>query len=88
MNELEKAYEEIKHWYCCAEQEGMTYEGEIIYLDYIKKHINNLQSKIDKANEILNKRYEEDKEIFEGDYDFKFILDFEEELLDILKEDK
>ena len=48
--------------------------------------LNNLQSKIDKAIEVLNKRYEEDKEIFKDDYDFKFILDFEEELLDILKE--
>ncbi len=63
-------------------------EYEVEMLEKKLNEYNHLQSKIDKANEILNKKYEEDKEIFKGDYDFKFILDFEEELLDILKEDK
>lgn len=95
MNELEKAYEEIKHWYCCAEQEGMTYEGEIIYLDYIKKHINNLQSKIDKAIEFVESmEYCGQEDYF---YDNKSkdpcgndntFNDSKNKLLDILKEDK
>ena len=55
MNELEKAYEEIERWHFYSNQEGFVYEEEISYLDYVKKYINNLQSKIDKANEILEK---------------------------------
>ena len=73
MNKLEKAYEEIEDWHFYSEQEGFVSEEEISYLDYVKNYINNLQSKIDKANEILDKDtnveniYFELRDLFKGD---------------------
>jgi hypothetical protein len=80
-----------KHKLLHKDNEYITSKLEIIYEEDIQRIVeerNNLQSKINKAIEVLNKKYEEDKEMFKGDYDFKFILDFEEELLDILKENE
>jgi hypothetical protein len=84
MNELEKAYENIETWYYCAEQEGFAYENDILYLDYIKKHINKLQSKINKINQYIKHNLEVDEH---GAY-VVYVGENENELLDILKEDK
>ncbi len=91
MNELEKAYEEIERWHFYSNQEGFVYEEEISYLDYVKKYINNLQSKIDKVNRILNANthveniYHALCNLFDEKYQYE--ID-NEELNDILKEDK
>ena len=82
MNELEKAYQEIESWHCYSEQEGFVDEEELSYLDYVKKHIDNLQSKIDKAieyieNTIVMSDGTKEKDTITG-----------ENLLNILKEDK
>lgn len=86
MNELEKAYREIERWHCYAEQEGFVNENEILYLDYVKNHINNLQFKIDKAIDYLY----EHSQYNDGDgvhyiKEDEYCVDY---LLDILKEDK
>ena len=86
MNELEKAYEGIERWLLYSEQEGFVAEKEISYLDYIKKHIDNLQSKIDKAIDYLY----EHSQYNDGDgvhyiKEDEYCVDY---LLDILKEDK
>lgn len=91
MNELEKAYEEIEDWHLYSEQEGFVAEEEISYLDYIKNYINNLQSKIDKVNRILNANthveniYHALCNLFDEEYQYEIDND---ELNDILKEDK
>lgn len=78
MNKLEKAYEEIESWHIYSEQEGFVAEEEISYLDYIKKHINNLQFKIDKAIKKLE-YYNSGEALY-----YVPIQD----IIDILKEDK
>lgn len=95
MNELEKAYKEIEMWYSYSEQEGFVAKEEILYLDYIKKHINNLQFKIEKAIEFVESmEYCGQEDYF---YDNKSkdpcgndntFNDSKNKLLDILKEDK
>lgn len=88
MNELEKAYEGIERWHLYSEQEGFVSEEEISYLDYIKKHIDNLQSKIDKANEYLESHFIFDDENGEYYQTHTFDKDNAKELHEILKEDK
>lgn len=50
-------------------------------------YINDLEKKINKLKEKVYKQYEEDKDIWSGDYNYQFILDFDEDLLEILEED-
>lgn len=90
MNELEKAYQEIERWYCYSEQDGFVGEEEISYLDYVKKYITNLQSKIDKAIDKIN-QYELIVGYYDSnydEYDDTYSHEIKDELLDILKEDK
>lgn len=90
MNELEKAYQEIERWHCYSKQDGFISEKEISYLDYVKKYITNLQSKIDKAIEYINNLRDESaerQEFYDCYPDDLYIPDIDE-LLNILKEDK
>ena len=59
--------------------------GEVDYVDVVDKY-SKLVKKIIKIKNIVKNRCNEDKELFKGYYEFKFILDFEEELLGMLKE--
>lgn len=62
------------------------YQGSLLV-----NHINNLQSKIDKANKILDKHFQDDEGIvykITGEYVAERNEKFIEELRDILKENK
>lgn len=75
MNELKEALEEFMS----------SYYVDITHSQYelICNHINNLQSKIDKANEYIEKYTDKLKTTRIPKIDFNY-----NELLDILKEDK
>lgn len=74
-----------KHKLLHKDNEYITSKLEIIYEEDIQRIVeekNNLQSKIDKANKILDKYAKTEVE------DYKKIMKFYKELRDILKEDK
>ena len=86
INNLIKNFNEMNYESQQEELFELYKTGEVDYVDVVDKY-SKLVKKIIKIKNIVKNRCNEDKELFEEYYEFKFILDFEEELLGILEED-
>ena len=75
----------------CYDWQSFDYETILPCIEQLLKNDNNLQFKIDKAIEYIDKHFQDDEGIvckITGEYEAERNEKFIKELLDILKEDK